>query len=158
MPAKVKPIPPGFHAVTAHLVLEDTARALEFYARALGAKELFRMPSPDGKILHAEMQIGDSRVLLADEMPGNEAGGRSPRSLKGTPVSLLIYTEDADALFKRAVEAGATAKVPPMDMFWGDRWSQVVDPFGHEWQIATHVEDLSPEEIGRRAAAAMGGR
>jgi len=157
MPAKVKPVPDGFHAVTAHLIVDDAARALEFYARALDARELFRMPGPDGRIMHAEMQIGDSRVLLADERPAEEGGGPSPKTLKGSPVSLMIYTADADALYKRAVAAGATSKAPPTDMFWGDRWCNVVDPFGHDWQIATHVEDLTPQQIGERAAAAMGG-
>ena len=155
MPAKVKPVPDGFHAVTPHLILDDAAKALDFYQRALGARELFRMPGPDGRIMHAEMQIGDSRVLLADEQP--EMGGQSARTLKGSPVSLFIYTEDADALYQQALAAGATSKVPPTDMFWGDRWCNVVDPFGHDWQIATHVEDLTPEQMGQRAAAAMGG-
>jgi PhnB protein len=154
MTAKVKPIPDGFHALTPYLVVENAARAMEFYARALGAKELFRLPTPDGKIAHAEIVIGGSRVFLSDEFPERgEMGGKSPKTLKGSPVSRFIYTENADALFKQAVEAGAEPRVPPTDMFWGDRWCHVVDPFGHEWQIATHIEDLSPEEMGKRAAA-----
>ncbi len=153
MAANAKPIPDGYHSVTPYLVVNDAAAALAFYARALGATERFRMPAPDGTIVHAEMQIGDSRVMLSDEAP--QMGAKSPKTLQGSPVSLFIYTADADALFKRAVDEGATPKTPPTNMFWGDRWSQIVDPFGHEWQIATHVEDLTPEEMGKRAAAAM---
>ena len=152
--SKVKPIPDGYHSVNPYLVVDDAAAAIEFYTRALGAQELFRMPGPGGKVMHAEIQIGSSRVLLSDAMP--EMGGRSPRSFGGTPVSLLVYTEDVDALHKRAVGAGAKAVMPVTNMFWGDRFSRVVDPFGHDWQLATHVEDVAPDEMGKRAAAAMG--
>jgi PhnB protein len=153
MPPKAKPIPDGFHSVSPYLVVHDAAAALDFYARAFGAKELFRMPGPGGKVMHAEMQLGDSRILLSDESP--EMGSRSPRTLKGSAVGLLVYTEDVDALHARALAAGAQAKAPPADMFWGDRWCALVDPFGHEWQLATHKEDLTPEEMAKRAAAAM---
>jgi PhnB protein len=154
MAAKGRPIPDGFSSITPYIVVNDAPKALDFYARALGAKELMRMPGPGGKIVHAEIQIGNSRLMLSDEIP--EMGGKSPRTLNGSPVSLFIYTEDVDALYKRAVGAGATPKAPVADMFWGDRWGTLQDPFGHEWQIATHTEDLTPEEMGKRAAAAMG--
>jgi PhnB protein len=158
MAGNVKPVPDGFHSVTPYLVVDGAASAIDFYTRALGANELFRMPDPSGKIAHAEIQVGDSRILLSDEFPERgEMGGKSPKTLSGSAVSIFIYTEDVDALFNRAVAAGATVKLPPTDMFWGDRWSHVVDPFGHEWQFATHVEDLTPEQMGERAAAAMGG-
>jgi PhnB protein len=148
-----RPVPEGFHTLTPYLVIAGASRAIDFYKQAFGAKERFRMPGPDGRIMHAELQVGDSRLLLCDEMP--EMGGRSPQTLKGSPVSLFLYVPDVDATFKQAVAAGAQEKAPVSDMFWGDRWGAVVDPFGHEWQIATHKEDLSPEEMGKRAAAAF---
>jgi len=150
---KVKPVPEGFHTVTPYLVVSGASQAIDFYTKAFGAREIFRMPAPNGEVMHAELQIGDSRLFLADENP--EMGGRSPQTLKGTPVAVFLYVEDVDAVFQRAVAAGATAKVPVSDMFWGDRWGAVVDRFGHEWQIATHKEDLTLEEIGKRAAAAF---
>jgi uncharacterized glyoxalase superfamily protein PhnB len=134
--------------------VDNAAAAIEFYTRAFGASELFRMPGPDGKIMHAEVLIGDSPIMLCDANP--EQGQLAPPALKGSPVSIFLYVPDVDALFKRAVDAGADVRVPLMDMFWGDRYAQVADPFGHAWQIATHVEDVSPEEMERRAAAAMG--
>jgi PhnB protein len=145
-------IPEGTHNVTPHLVVNGGARAIDFYAAAFGAIEHYRMPGPGGSVAHAEIQIGDSVVYLADEFPG---GSPSPRSLRGSPVVLHLYVEDADAAFARAVRAGARVKMPLMDMFWGDRYGQVTDPFGHTWSIATHTEDVSPEEMARRAETAM---
>ena len=149
----VKAIPQGYHSVTPYLVLSDAAGAIDFYKRALGAQELLRMPAPDGKIMHAEIKVGDSPIMLSDEFP--EYGTRSPKSLGGTPASLYVYVENVDAVFNQAVAAGAKALMPLQDMFWGDRYAKLEDPFGHQWQLATHVEDLTPEEIGRRAAAAF---
>jgi len=149
----VKAIPEGHHAITPYLVVHDAPAALDFYQRAFDAKELGRMNAPNGKVAHAEIKIGDSIVMLSDEMP--EMGAQSPRTLKGSAVGLFIYTADVDSAFDRAVAAGATAKAPVTDMFWGDRWGLLEDPFGHQWQIATHKEDLSAEEIGKRAAKAM---
>jgi len=151
MTTKVKPIPDGYHTVTPYLIVKDGARAIDFYKNAFGATELFRMAGPDGSIGHAELQIGDSRIMLSSESP---QAGRSAETLKGTPVSIFLYLEDVDAAFKRALEAGAKEQLAPQDMFWGDRYGKVADPFGHEWQLATHKEDLTPEEMGRRAKAA----
>jgi len=153
MTTKVKPIPDGYHTVTPYLIVKDGARAIEFYKNAFGAKELFRMQGPDGKIAHAEFQIGDSRIMLGTEAP--QMGSRSPETLKGTPVGIFLYLEDVDVAFKRAVGAGAKEQQVPQDMFWGDRYAKVADPFGHEWQLATHKEDVTPEEVTRRAKAAM---
>ncbi|MGE5644426.1 MAG: VOC family protein [Acidobacteriota bacterium] len=146
-------IPRGYHTITPMLVVRDGAKAIDFYKRALGATERFRMSTPDGKVGHAELQIGDSMLMLSDEFPG--AGHRSPQSIGGTPVSIFIYTEDVDALFKRAVDAGATADMPPADMFWGDRFGRFTDPFGHSWAVATHKEDVSEEEMRKRAEVEM---
>ncbi len=153
MAGKVKPIPEGYHTVTPYLVVRDAARALDFYKRAFGAVERFRMPGPGGKITHAEIQIGDSMIMLADEFP--EMGCRSPQAFNGTPVSIFLYVEDVDATFKQAVTAGATSQMPVQDMFWGDRYGKLADPFGHVWSVATHKEDLTEEEISKRAAAAF---
>ena len=153
MTTKVKPIPEGYHTITPYLIVKDGPRAIEFYKKAFGAQELFRMPGPDGNIAHAELQIGNSRFMLGTESP--QMGSRSPETLKGTPVGLFLYLEDVDTAYKRAVDAGAKAQQPPQDMFWGDRYGKVADPFGHEWQLATHKEDVTPEEVGRRAQAAM---
>jgi len=153
MPGKVKPIPEGFHSVTPYLVVRDAARALDFYKRAFGALERLRMPGPGGKIMHAEIQIGDSIVMLSDEVP--EMGARSPQALNGTPVGIFLYVENVDATFKQALAAGATSKAPVQDMFWGDRYGKLTDPFGHEWSVATHKEDLTEAEISKRAAAAF---
>jgi PhnB protein len=149
MAKPVTAIPPGYHTVTPHLVVNDGARAIEFYKQAFGAEELGRMPTPDGKILHAELRIGDSRIMLGDEFP--QMGGKSPRSLGGTPLSLMIYTKDVDQAFQRAVQAGATGKRAPQNEFWGDRYCSIEDPFGHSWALATHVEDVSFEEMNERA-------
>jgi PhnB protein len=147
----VKPIPDGYHTVTPYLSVRGASRALAFYARAFGAVELFRMSGPGDSILHAEMKIGDSIVMLGDEAP--QMGATAPQTIGGSAVSLLLYVPDVDASFARATQAGCTAQVPPTDMFWGDRYCKLQDPFGHLWAIATHKEDVSPEEIGRRAAA-----
>jgi len=150
----VRAIPEGFHSVTPHLTVRGAARAIDFYERAFGAQELGRMPAPGGeKVMHAAVRIANSVVMLNDEFP--DMGSRSPEALGGTPVTIHLYVEDVDVVFKRAVAAGATARMPPADMFWGDRYGKVVDPFGHEWSIATHKEDLTPEEMGKRAAAAF---
>ena len=147
-PMNVPAQPPGYHSVTPYLAVRGAAQAIDFYARAFGATELMRLPM-GGLIGHAEIRIGDSVVMLADEMEGH-AG---PQTLGGTPVSLMIYTDDADATFARAVAAGATVKRPVENQFYGDRSGVLVDPYGHVWSIATHVEDVPPEEIARRLAA-----
>ena len=150
----VKAIPDGYGTVTPYMAIRDAARAIEFYQKAFGAEELFRMPGPGGRIMHAELQIGNSKVMLGEE--SIEQGAPSPQTLGGTATGLLLYVNDVDASFKRAVGAGCTAKMPPTDMFWGDRFSKLEDPFGHSWSIATHKEDVSPEEMERRMAK-MGG-
>jgi PhnB protein len=154
MATAVKPIPDGYHTVTPYLIIKGAADALEFYKKAFGATELFRMAQPDGKIGHAEIKIGDSPIMLADEFP--EMGYRSPQSLGGSPVSILLYVEDVDGLFNQAVGAGAKIDKPLEDKFYGDRGGSLVDPFGHIWHIATHKEDVSPEEMEKRMAAAHG--
>jgi len=155
MGGKVKPVPDGYHTVTPYLIVNGAAAAIDFYKKAFGAEELFRMPTPAGKVGHAEIQIGDSHVMLADEFP--EMGAKGPVSFGGSPVHLLLYVNDCDAMFRRAVEAGGKVKRPLKDQFYGDRSGSIEDPFGHDWTIATHKEDLSPEEMNRRAAAAMAG-
>jgi PhnB protein len=148
----VKAIPEGYHSVTPYIIVKGAAKALDFYARAFGAKEKFRLPMGD-IIGHAEIVIGDSHVMLADVMDDQH---KDPRKLGGTPVSLMIYTSDADAMFKRAIAAGAKQLKPVEDQFYGDRCGVLEDPFGHVWSIATHVEDVSDEEIRRRMAAMPG--
>ncbi len=147
----VKPIPDGYHTVTPYLVVKDAAKAIEFYKVAFGATEFMRMAGPDGKIGHAEIRIGTSPVMLADEFP--DMGFRSPQSLGGAAVSLLVYVEDVDARFDQAVTAGATVLRPVKDQFYGDRSGTLTDPFGHVWTIATHKEDLTPEELHKRSEA-----
>lgn len=148
--AKVKPVPEGNHSITAGLVVRDGKKAIEFYKTAFGAKVLNVMNSPDGRsVMHAELKIGDTKIYLGDENP--EMGARSPQALGGSPVSLNIYTEDCDTMFKKAVAAGATVKMPLDNMFWGDRYGKITDPFGHEWGIATHVEDVSETEMEKRS-------
>jgi len=149
--AQVKPIPEGYHAVTPYLIVKGAANAIAFYEEAFGAKELYRLAEPDGRVAHAELQIGDSRVMLADENPA--MGARSPQSIGGTPVTLSLYVEDVDATVARAVKAGARLIRPVANMFYGDRTGGVTDPYGHSWFVMTHVEDVSPDEISRRAAA-----
>ena len=150
------PIPAGHHTITPHLVIKGAPEAIAFYIKAFGAEELCRMPmpGPDGtmKIGHAELKIGDSRLFLADEFPDyGSVGPQGPSS----PVVIHLYVEDADAAFNQAVAAGATVTMPVMDMFWGDRYGKLVDPFGHHWSIAEHLEDLTPEQMMERMAAAM---
>jgi len=144
----VAPIPAGYHAVTPYLIVDNAAQAIDFYQRAFGAAELFRLPGPGGKVMHAEVKIGDSPVMLADEMEGY----RGPRALGGTAVSLMIYVNDVDRVFAQALAAGAKEQRAVADQFYGDRTGTLVDPFGHVWSIATHVEDVAPEEIDRRFA------
>jgi PhnB protein len=148
----VKPIPEGYHSVTPYLCVKGAAQAIEFYKRALSAIERMRIAHPDGRVGHAEIQIGDSVIMLSDEFP--DMGARSPQSLGGSPVSIHLYVDDADAIFNQAVSAGAKIKRPMADQFYGDRLGGVEDPFGHTWWISTHKEDLSPQEIERRAASA----
>jgi PhnB protein len=138
-------LPEGMHTITPHLVCSNAAEAIAFYQKAFGATEMFRLPAPNGKLMHASVRIGDSTVMLADEFP--ECGSAGPIALKGTPVTLHMYVQDADAAFKRAVDAGATVKMPLQDMFWGDRYGVVVDPSGHNWSIAAHIRDVPKEEM-----------
>jgi PhnB protein len=149
----VKAIPAGYHSVTPYLRVRGAAEAIEFYRRALGAKETMRMQMPDGRVGHAELQIGDAIIMLADEFP--EMNIRGPQSLGGTSVSFCVYLEDSDAAVQRAVDAGAKVLRPVQDQFYGDRSGTVTDPYGHEWTLSTHKEDLSPEEMNRRAEAAF---
>ena len=148
-----KPIPDGYRTATPYLIVKGAADAIEFYKRAFGATEMLRMADGQGRVGHAEIKIGDSVIMLADEHPS--MGYRSPRSLGGSSVSILLYLEDVDGVFERAVKAGAKAQRPVMDQFYGDRSGTLEDPFGHVWTIATHVEDVEPEEMKRRAEAAM---
>ena len=144
-----KPIPDGFHTITPHLVVSDAAKAIEFYKKALGAQENERHMTPDGKaVMHAQLKIGNSMLMLGSEFPPSCL---SPKSRGGTTVSLYLYVENADATFDRAVKAGCTVKMPMMDQFWGDRFGQVEDPFGHQWSFATHKQDLTPDQIAANA-------
>ncbi len=147
----VQPIPDGYHTVTPYLIVKDAAAALDFYQRALGAMERVRMPGPEGKIMHAEIQVGDSMIMLADEFPG--MGAVSPQTIGGTAVGLCLYIKDVDARFQQAVAAGAKVERPLQNQFYGDRSGTIIDPFGHKWTLATHVEDVTPEEMQRRMAA-----
>ena len=150
----MNPIPDGYHSVTPYLSIKGASDAIAFYKKAFGAEELVRMPMPDGRVGHAELQIGNSRIMLADEMPEmGDAVTKSPRTLGGVTSGLCLYLADCDAVYKRAIDAGATAKRPLADQFYGDRSGVVEDPFGHIWTIATHVEDVSPEEMKKRMAA-----
>ena len=150
--SKVNPIPHDMHAVTPHLVCAGAADAIEFYKKAFGATEEARLPGPDGKLMHAMIRIGGSAVMLADEMP--EWGNLGPKALKGSPVTIHLYVEDADAFVARAVKAGAKVTMPVADMFWGDRYGKLEDPFGHHWSVGTHVRDVSMEEA-QQAMQAM---
>jgi PhnB protein len=152
MASKPKPVPDGYHTATPYLIVNGAAQAIEFYKKAFGATELMRMAQPGGKIGHAEIKIGDSPIMLADESP--DVGARSPQSIGGSPVSIMLYVEDVDRIFSQAVAAGAKVKRPVADQFYGDRTGGIEDPFGHLWYIATHKEDVSPEEMRKRAAAA----
>ncbi len=149
----VKPIPEGYPRVTPYLIVDGASEAIDFYTSVLGATERMRMSGPEDKVGHAELEIGDSVIMLADESPDMDA--RSPKTVGGTPVSLHVYIEDADSTFERAVEAGARALQPVEDKFYGDRSGSFEDPFGHRWHVATHVEDVPPSEMEKRAAAAM---
>ena len=141
--SKAKAVPEGFTTVTASLVQRDCAKAIEFYKRALGAEEVMRMPGPDGKIMHAEVKIGTSIVMMNDEV----MGAKSAESLGGSPVTFYLYVENCDQAYQKAIAAGGKEVMPPADMFWGDRMSQFLDPFGYRWSISTHVKDMTPEEI-----------
>jgi PhnB protein len=149
----VKPVPEGYHTVTPYLTVENAADAIEFYKRAFGATEKVRMNAPDGSVGHAEIQIGDARVMISDPFP--QSSVRPPTEVGKTTASIFLYVDDVDALFKQAVGAGATVEMELENMFWGDRFGTVVDPFGHVWSIASHVEDVAPEEIEERGKAAM---
>ena len=149
----VDPIPEGYHSVTPYLTVDDAAAAIDFYKRAFGARERMSMPMPDGKIAHAELEIGDSLIMLSDSFAHSQT--RPPKELGGTTGGVFLYVEDVDAAFQQAVDAGATATMPPDDMFWGDRFGSLTDPFGHHWSLATHKEDLTEEEIAERGRAAM---
>lgn len=153
MSTKTKPIPDGYSAVTPYLIIKGAAQALDFYQRIFGARERMRLPGPGGAVMHAEMEIGGSVIMLGDECP--QMGAVSPQTLGGTPVSVHLYMLDADAKFAAAVAAGAKCEQPVENKFYGDRSGTLLDPFGHRWTLATHVEDVSPEEIGRRMAAIM---
>lgn len=155
MASPVKRIPEGCHTVTPHLIVRGAAEAIEFYKKAFGAKEIRRAPGPDGKsIMHAELQLGDSRIYLADEFP--DMGSLSPLGLKGTPVVIHLWFEDVDAAFDRAVKAGATVRLPLGDQFWGDRYGQILDPYGHHWSLGAHVKDVTPAEMMEAMKAAFG--
>jgi PhnB protein len=153
--ANVKPIPEGYPRVIPYLSIDGAAAAIEFYSTVFDAKERIRFPAPGGKIGHAELEIGDALVMLADAFP--EMGNPTPKALGGTPVTVMVYVDDVDATFARALKAGATEDRKVEDQFYGDRAGQFVDPFGHKWFVATHVEDVPPDEMARRAAAVMGG-
>ena len=152
MTSTVKPIPEGYHTITPYLIVNDGAGAIEFYQKAFGATEIMRMPGPDGRVAHAELKIGDSQIMLADVCP--EMGASSPQTLGGSPVSFLLYVEDVDAAAEQAIAAGAKMLRPVEDKFYGDRSGSFADPFGHQWHISTHKEDVSPEEMHKRVAAA----
>ena len=147
----VKPIPEGMHSLTPHLVCAGAADAIEFYKRAFNAIELGRMPGPDGKLMHAMVKIGDSMLMLVDE--NTACGMPGPKSTHGSPVTIHLYVEDADATLRRAADAGAKVTMPVQEMFWGDRYGRLEDPFGHQWSVATHVRDVSPEEMKQAMSA-----
>ena len=149
--SKVKPIPDGYHSVTPYLIVDGAARALDFYKQVFGATERMRMPAPGGKVGHAEIVIGDSMIMLADEHP--EMGARAPRAFGGSPVGVMVYVEDVDATVKKALAAGAKIRQPVEDKFYGDRSGTIEDPFGHHWHVSTHKEDVPHEEMTRRVAA-----
>ena len=148
----VQPVPDGYHTVTPYLIIDGAAQAIDYYRIAFGASELLRMPDPQGRIAHAEIRIGDSVIMLADAHPA--MGYRGPRALGGSSVSILLYLPDVDAVFQRAIDAGGKPLRPVADQFYGDRMGTLEDPFGHVWTIGTHIEDVSPEEMKRRMAAA----
>ena len=149
----VMPIPEGYHTVTPYLAVDDASAAIEYYKKAFGAKERLRMDAPDGSVGHAELEIGDSLVMLSDPMP--QATTRPPSEVGGTTAGVFLYVEDVDAVVKKAVDAGATITMEVADQFWGDRFGSIKDPFGHIWSVATHVEDVPPAEMAQRAKEAM---
>lgn len=149
----VQPIPEGYHSVIPYLAVEDAKKAIDFYKRAFGATERGVTTAPDGRVAHAEIQIGDSVVMLSDPFP--QSGSKPPKELGGTSTAVFMYVEDVDGVVKQAADAGATVTAPPEDMFWGDRFGALADPFGHQWQVATHKEDVSPEELEERGREAM---
>jgi PhnB protein len=151
--ANVKPIPDGYPQVTPYLCVDGASSAIEFYGKVFGANERMRMPAPEGKVGHAELEIGDSLIMLADEFP--DMGARGPKTIGGTPVTISLYVEDVDSVFERAIENGATSLRAVEDQFYGDRAGQLEDPFGHRWSVATHVEDVPPDEMAKRAAQMM---
>ena len=151
--AEVKPIPEGYHTITPYITVSDGAGAIEFYQNAFNAEELSRLPAPDGKIMHALMRIGDSFLMLHDEYP--DMGAKGPNAIGGSPVTLHLYVPDVDAFFDRAVKAGAKVTMPVQDMFWGDRFGSLEDPYGHKWGIATQIEELTPEQVHERAESAF---
>ena len=154
MSNKVKPVPEGYHSVIPYIVVHNAVEAIDFYKRAFGAVEMLRLPAPGGKIGHAEIKIGDSIIMLADEHP--EMGARSPRSIGGTPISIVLYVDDVDAVAARVVKAGAKQTRPVTDQFYGDRAGSFEDPFGHQWHVHTHIEDVSSAELEKRMAAMSG--
>jgi PhnB protein len=156
MTAKIKAIPDGYHSATPYLIITNAAQAIEFYKAAFGATELTRLLTPDGKLMHAEIKIGDSPIMICDECP--EWNALSPQTIGGTTVSIVLYVEDVDTVVNQAVAAGATVLMPVENQFWGDRMGTIVDPFGHKWSIATHTEDVSPEELDKRTKALFGGK
>ncbi len=151
MSISVQKVPVGMHTLTPHLVCDDAVKAIEFYQRAFNAREEMRLPGPDGRLMHARLTIGDSALMLVDAHP--EWGALCPKAIGGTPVTIHMYVDDADAVYAQAVAAGATAKMPVEETFWGDRYGVLVDPFGHSWSIATHVKDLTPEQIASNMQA-----
>lgn len=153
--SKVQPVPDGYGTVTPYLTIKGAGDAIEFYKKAFGAEETVRMPGPGDSVMHAELRIGNAMLMLTEEFP--DMGSIGPRSIGGTPVTIHLYVDDCDAWWKRAVDAGCEVIMPIDDMFWGDRYGQVADPFGHRWAISSHVEDVSEEEMGKRLAAMMEG-
>jgi PhnB protein len=149
--SNVQPIPAGHHTVTPYLIIKNAAKALEFYKNAYGATETYRLQLPDGRVGHAEIRLGDSLIMLADEFP--EYGGKAPETLGGSPVNIHLYVDDVDGFFKKALAAGANERKPVMDQFYGDRSGQLEDPFGHLWWVATHKEEVSPDEMQKRVQA-----
>ena len=149
-----KPVPEGYHTATPYLTIKNAGDAIDFYKRAFGAEEVVRMPGPDGQsVMHAEIKIGNSMLMIADEWPMGDC--KSPKTLGGTSVNIFLYVQDVDSMYQKAVAAGAQATMPPTDMFWGDRYGKVMDPFGHDWSIATHNRDMSPQEMMRAGEEAM---
>jgi uncharacterized glyoxalase superfamily protein PhnB len=156
MAAKISPIPKGYHTLTPALMVGGAAKAIEFYKKAFGATETMRFPGPDGRIMHASLMIGDSPIMLGDEMP--DMGARGPKTIGGSPVSIFLYTDNVDQVWKKAVGAGAIIVQPLVDQFWGDRAGMLDDPFGHHWWLAQHIKDPTPEELNAGAQASMAKR